>query len=226
VRRQAQGIWQRLKRLPSWLWWVLGGLAGLWLAMRSGLFSGGASSGAYTAGISPYDAAALAGSGTLYGSDAAGAAAPAGLDTQTQAALDQQAQAYSQQLAGEQQQLQQLAGQLQQQQGLIQQIQSWMGGAMQQPTYASGPAVTPPAPATTAPAGYQPGSFAAAAQELQQLSAAYYRYSAQHPGATLETDPVLAQLHAEATQVRAAYPGAGPAGGYTKQQLQQLGLLP
>jgi len=82
--------------------------------------------------------------------------------------------------------------------------------------------------------GYLPNPFAAAApsglaqivawpQTFYQAKKALVQLSViaiEHQNTTLEQ-----QAHAEAEAIRAVYPGAGPTGGYTCQQLVQMGEI-
>jgi hypothetical protein len=70
---------------------------------------------------------------------------------------------------------------------------------------------------TTAPLATS--GFQTASQEERQLSANYFNYVAQNPGASVANNSYLAGLHQQAQVLRRQYPGSGPAGGYTRAQL-------
>lgn len=70
---------------------------------------------------------------------------------------------------------------------------------------------------TTAPLATS--GFQTASQEERQLSAHYFNYVAQNPGASVANNSYLAGLHQQAQVLRRQYPGSGPAGGYTRAQL-------
>jgi hypothetical protein len=94
-----------------------------------------------------------------------------------------------------------------------------------QPAPAAAVTAAPAASTAAAPSGVPtpypwPASLAAAKTALQQIDAQYF--VAQNVG----DSSLMDQFHLEAQAVRAAYPTAGPAGGYTAAQLVSLGLLP
>jgi hypothetical protein len=59
---------------------------------------------------------------------------------------------------------------------------------------------------------------------LEALSSKYFIYLDSHPNATAQNSPYLAALHQQAVWLRQAFPSAGPAGGFTRAQLQALGV--